>query len=65
MRQGLHTDPEQRVDDKGVINLGCRHAGSSVKLLNGGMATTMTYGMEDLLDYCIQQYVLLAAPRLV
>ena len=44
LRQGLHIEPEQRIDDEGAVYLGCRHVVSSMKLPNGGMATTMAYG---------------------
>ncbi|MFM7983214.1 MAG: hypothetical protein ACKPKO_28230, partial [Candidatus Fonsibacter sp.] len=35
LREGLHIEPEQRVDDKGAVYLGCRHAISSLKLASG------------------------------
>ena len=36
LRQGLHIEPEQRVDEKGAVYFGCRHVVSSIKLPNGG-----------------------------
>ena len=47
LRQGLHIEPEKRIDENGAVYLGCRHVVSSVKLPNGTTATTMTYDMED------------------
>ncbi|MFM7978520.1 MAG: reverse transcriptase domain-containing protein, partial [Candidatus Fonsibacter sp.] len=47
LREGLHIEPEQRVDDKGAVYLGCRHIISSLKLASGHVVTTMTYDMED------------------
>ncbi|MFM7983242.1 MAG: hypothetical protein ACKPKO_28370, partial [Candidatus Fonsibacter sp.] len=49
LREGLHIEPEQRVDDKGAVYLGCRHVISSFKLASGHVVTTMTYDMEDFL----------------
>ena len=32
LRQGLHIEPEKRIDNNGAVYLGCRHVVSSVKL---------------------------------
>ena len=63
LRQGLHIDPEQRIDEKGVVYLGCRHVVSSLKLPNGGMATTKTYDMEDFLKSCIDKNKAVVGPK--
>ena len=57
LRQGLHIEPEQRIDDKGAVYLGCRHVVFSMKLPNGGMATATTYDIEDFLKLCITRYL--------
>ena len=53
LRQGLPIELERRVNDKVAVHLGCRRDVSSMKLPNGGMATTTTYDMEDFLKSCI------------
>ena len=50
LRQGFDIEPEKRIDENGVVYLGCRHVVSSVKLPNGTTAMTMTYDMEDFLQ---------------
>ena len=57
LRQCLHIEPEQRIDDKGAVYLGCRHVVFSMKLPNGGMATATTYDIEDFLKLCITRYL--------
>ena len=47
LRQGLNSEPEQRLDSNGRVYVGFRQVVSSIILLNGGMATTMMYDMED------------------
>ena len=48
---------------------GCKHIQESVKMHDGGLATTMVYDMEDFLQQCIDKYKALAtavgsAPKL-
>jgi hypothetical protein len=50
LRQGLHIEPEKRIDENGAVYLGCRHVVSFINLPNGTTATTMTYVMEDFLQ---------------
>ena len=47
LRQGLHMEPEQRVNAVGALYLGCRHIVATVRLLAGITATTMTYDIEE------------------
>ena len=63
LRQGLHIEPEKRIDEIGAVYLGCRHVVSSVKLPNGTTATTMTYGMEDFVQSCIEKYISVIGPK--
>ena len=63
LRQGLHIEPEKRIDETGAVYLGCRHVVSSVKLPNGTTATTMTYDMEYFLQSCIEQYKSVIGPK--
>ena len=56
LRQGLHIQPEQRINDKVAVYVGCRHNVSYVKLPQGGTATTMTYDMQDFLQSGIARY---------
>ena len=65
LRQGLHIEPEKRIDENGAVYLGCRHVVSSVKLPNGTTATTMTYDMGDFLQSCIDKYKSVIGPNVL
>ena len=56
LRQGLHIEPEQRVNAVGAVYLGCRHIVATIRLPAGIAATTMTYDMEAFLQSCIARY---------
>ncbi|MFM7978236.1 MAG: hypothetical protein ACKPKO_02880, partial [Candidatus Fonsibacter sp.] len=56
LREGLHIEPEQRIDARRAVYLGCRHIVTALKLASGGVVTTMTYNMEDFLRSCIDRY---------
>ena len=49
----------QRVDEKGILYLGCKHIKGRVKLPNGGEATTMTYDMQEFFESCVESYLTL------
>ncbi|MFM7988537.1 MAG: hypothetical protein ACKPKO_55410, partial [Candidatus Fonsibacter sp.] len=38
LRNGLHIEPERRVDQNGAVYLGCRHIVSTIKLQSGGQS---------------------------
>ena len=57
LRQDLHIELEQRVDDKGAVYLGCRHVVSFMKVPHAEMATTMTCDMEDFLKSRVTRYL--------
>ena len=61
LRGGLGIEEEARVDEKGVHYLGCKHIKESVKMHDGGIATTMVYDMGDFLQQCVDKYRTLAA----
>ena len=56
LRQGLHIEPEQRVNVVGAVYVGCRHIVATIRLLARITATTMTYDMEDFLQSRIARY---------
>ena len=63
LRQGLHLEPEKRIDENGTVYLGSRHVVLSVKLPNGTTATTTTYDMECILTSCVDKYKSVIGPK--
>ena len=59
LRKGINMEEPQRVDEKGILYLGCKHIKGRVKLPNGGEATTMTYDMQEFFESCVESYLTL------
>ena len=57
IKQGLVIEPPKRIDEKGIIFLGCRTYKKNITLPDGTSATAVVYDQQEYLQSCVQKYI--------
>ena len=57
IKQGLVIEPPKRIDEKGIIFLGCRTYKKTIALQDGVQAVAIVYDQQEYLQSCVQKYI--------